>query len=645
MIPFISLCMIVKNEEKVLQRCLESVQGLVEEIIIVDTGSIDSTKKIASAYTSQIYNFEWVDDFAAARNYGISQANGKWILILDADEYVMSEKHEELIQFLRSLDPSKPQGITLPIINFEGDLKSGKSMESRSVRIFTRLPGVQYINPIHEQVANNNGPLNNTFFKYFIYHTGYLQETRNEKNKSSRNLAIFEKIISTRKLDVYETFTYANELMIVKDYKKALYYYSKVYQLTKNKEAPWTVHFYVQYINAHLWLDHMKEGYELIKECLRRWPGYPDFHCVLGVLYQMLGFYDEAAAEFQTTLKLADEGAANEQFWLISPQFGSVIPYTQLAGIYKIKQDTRNLVTVYTKVLSMQPQNTIVLYQLMEVLAKNDPAEAVIAFLSQLYPANEPANVLLLLQVSLLLGNRELSEHYFRTCEDLKIPLLPAYSVRYALLCNDRKAFDSALVQVQRPIRENEIASSMQTAAHIWKETSYLDNWDTALETDTRLALKRILSAKNDEVDLPPESLPGLYTVLLDLFKMGYYEDYDKLLSSIAGTFPQIVHQLANHFYAQGYLDLALDYYDNLLSNNSIEASGLENLAYLHINQGLIDDGIQFFKHLIEIKPSSVPSYIQICKIIASNAEKLTYKNKLLDRFPHYQSLPFVRAL
>ena len=74
----ISLCMIVKNEEEVLERCLNSLKGLMDEIIIVDTGSTDSTKEIAARYTDKIYDFSWCDDFAAARNFSFSKATQDW---------------------------------------------------------------------------------------------------------------------------------------------------------------------------------------------------------------------------------------------------------------------------------------------------------------------------------------------------------------------------------------------------------------------------------------------------------------------------------------------------------------------------------------------------------------------------------------
>src|SRR3989344_5073579 len=82
----ISLCMITKNEEQFLEQCLNSVQELVDEIIIVDTGSTDKTKEIAAKFTDKIFDFKWGDVFSKARNESLKQATKDWILVLDADE-------------------------------------------------------------------------------------------------------------------------------------------------------------------------------------------------------------------------------------------------------------------------------------------------------------------------------------------------------------------------------------------------------------------------------------------------------------------------------------------------------------------------------------------------------------------------------
>ena len=99
----ISLCMIVRDEEDVLARCLDSVAGLADEIIIVDTGSVDRTMDIAREYTDQVYQFAWIDDFAAARNYAFAQAKSEFCLWLDADDVVLPEDRDKLLELKKDL--------------------------------------------------------------------------------------------------------------------------------------------------------------------------------------------------------------------------------------------------------------------------------------------------------------------------------------------------------------------------------------------------------------------------------------------------------------------------------------------------------------------------------------------------------------
>ena len=93
----LSLCMIVKDEEKVLKRCLDSVKDIVDEIIIVDTGSHDKTKDIAKQYTDKLYDFKWIDDFSKARNFSFSKATKDYIIWLDADDVILEDDRIKLL--------------------------------------------------------------------------------------------------------------------------------------------------------------------------------------------------------------------------------------------------------------------------------------------------------------------------------------------------------------------------------------------------------------------------------------------------------------------------------------------------------------------------------------------------------------------
>ena len=105
--PTISLCMIVKNEEMNIARCLDSMAGLVEEIIVVDTGSADRTVEIVSNYTSKVYSYPWNDDFSDARNYSLSKASMDYCMWMDADDILKEDQKDKFLELKESLSPGK----------------------------------------------------------------------------------------------------------------------------------------------------------------------------------------------------------------------------------------------------------------------------------------------------------------------------------------------------------------------------------------------------------------------------------------------------------------------------------------------------------------------------------------------------------
>lgn len=109
----VSLCMIVKDEEAVMARCLKSVQGFADEIVIVDTGSADRTKEIAAGFTEQIYSIPWEDDFAAARNFAFSKGTGDYLFWLDADDVILEEELHKLKGLKERLDQEQPDVVMM----------------------------------------------------------------------------------------------------------------------------------------------------------------------------------------------------------------------------------------------------------------------------------------------------------------------------------------------------------------------------------------------------------------------------------------------------------------------------------------------------------------------------------------------------
>ncbi|MBP3610137.1 MAG: glycosyltransferase [Lachnospiraceae bacterium] len=148
----ISVCMIVKNEEAVLSRCLDSLQGIADEIIIVDTGSTDRTKEIAAQYTDKIYDFTWVHDFSAARNFAFSKATKDYIYSADADEVLEPIDRRKFLQLKQVLLP-EIEIVEMIYVNPEDcNMVYNFTREPRP-KLFKRLREFRWIDPVHETVA------------------------------------------------------------------------------------------------------------------------------------------------------------------------------------------------------------------------------------------------------------------------------------------------------------------------------------------------------------------------------------------------------------------------------------------------------------------------------------------------------------
>ncbi len=147
----VCLCMIVKNEAKVLSRCLDSFAPLVEEIVIVDTGSSDDTKEIAARYTDKIYDFSWIGDFAAARNFAFSKAGCDYIYSADADECIDEENARKFLALKEAMDP-QVEMVQMWYVN-RHDLRTTDNYEKDlRPKLFKRLRNFVWIDPVHESV-------------------------------------------------------------------------------------------------------------------------------------------------------------------------------------------------------------------------------------------------------------------------------------------------------------------------------------------------------------------------------------------------------------------------------------------------------------------------------------------------------------
>ena len=182
MLP-ISLCMIVKNEENNLDKCLKSIVSYVDEIIIVDTGSTDNTKEITYNFTDKVYDFVWVDDFSKARNFSISKANNDWILVLDADEFLINFDELQVQDFISNDEKCIGRIERIEFITQNRHAEEVQKSSERISRLFNKKYYL-YEGRIHEQVMPMDGTISKTeFVNISVDHMGYISEEVRGKNK------------------------------------------------------------------------------------------------------------------------------------------------------------------------------------------------------------------------------------------------------------------------------------------------------------------------------------------------------------------------------------------------------------------------------------------------------------------------------
>lgn len=186
----ISVCIITKNEQENIERCLKSLMPYEMEIIVVDTGSTDNTKDIVQRYTDKVFDFEWCDDFAAAKNFAISKTSNDYIIMLDSDEYIDKFEESELI---RTIGNNSDKVGRIQIKNVFKKTDPCKESREWVSRIFNKK-SYHYEGRIHEQIVRYDGKQYDTFqAPVTIIHTGYDLTEKEKKAKAKRNISLLEK--------------------------------------------------------------------------------------------------------------------------------------------------------------------------------------------------------------------------------------------------------------------------------------------------------------------------------------------------------------------------------------------------------------------------------------------------------------------
>ncbi|MDP5277188.1 tetratricopeptide repeat-containing glycosyltransferase family 2 protein [Chengkuizengella axinellae] len=290
----ISLCMIVKNEEEVLERCLETVTSFTDEIIIVDTGSTDRTKEIASKYTTKIFDFEWIDDFSKARNFSFSKATKDYIMWLDADDIVPKESSIHINELKKNyLSDHKMDCVMMDyqtVFDAEGNLITTLRRE----RLVKRKCNFQWIGIVHETL-NVSGKAYITDIKI-----------KHMKNKpySNQYIKIYEKAIKQgHQFSLSDKFQYAYECFQHKQYEKAMKLYDAL-TFEKLDIKNGKIYAYLKLAECYIKCNELDKA---ISSCLHTFaldPPKAEVCCRLGHIYELKKQFHQAIGWYKIAFNI-----------------------------------------------------------------------------------------------------------------------------------------------------------------------------------------------------------------------------------------------------------------------------------------------------------------------------------------------------
>jgi tetratricopeptide (TPR) repeat protein len=356
--PKLSLCMIVKNEESSLSNCLDSVKDIVDEMIIVDTGSTDNTAKIAEEYKAKIEHFKWCDDFSKARNKALSYVTGEWVLVLDADEVL----NTEIIPIIQQIINNK-NNLVINLIRQE--IGAAQSPYSLVSRLFRRHPQISFSRPYHSMIDDSVAQLlqQESHWKIInldtvaIYHYGYQPDTISTLNKATKAKSSLEKFLKQNPSDIYTCSKLAAIYIQEGDIKKGIKLLQK--GLSNQKIDP-VVKFELHYhlANAYTRNGNLDKAINHYKKAINQ-----------TILEQLkLGAYNNLGSVFQAQNKLDKAQEYYQNAIEIDPNFATA--YYNLGMTLKAQGNFVEAINIYQKAIKLNPDNPFAYQNLGVALLK-----------------------------------------------------------------------------------------------------------------------------------------------------------------------------------------------------------------------------------------------------------------------------------
>lgn len=335
----LSLCLIVKNEEKNIERCIKSVENIVDEIVILDTGSTDNTLEIAKKYNTRIFHSEWKNDFALARNEAISHATGDWILILDADEELIEGSNDSIRIFMIPTEDPICYTIRIKNYNERKELQHSNFM----TRFFKNHPTLRFKGKIHESIYTENRVMIADDNLYILHH-GYKDASKNVEKFKERNNPIIEELFNQEGVnDEYKSFLgfyLGSDKIAFKDYDGAIKEFEDAVSranIENESQHEFHLHLYLQLAFTYILNSNFDKARKFLLEASEKLPkilNTYEYWTDLGHLDFIEDKFDDSVKNFQKAIEIFENKELN-YFRVVNDPFYYYFSLNGLVQCYK----------------------------------------------------------------------------------------------------------------------------------------------------------------------------------------------------------------------------------------------------------------------------------------------------------------------
>ncbi|MGI1690245.1 glycosyltransferase [Thermoanaerobacter uzonensis] len=603
----LSLCLITKDEERNIARCINSVKDIVDEIVVVDTGSKDKTVEIAKSFGAKVIHAKWEEDFSKARNIAIENATCDWILFLDADEEI---KREDVDKIRPLLNDETVEAYLFKFVNYAGaNLGSGLTEVHYNYRLFRNNGKLRYIYPVHENLRNveENRPPIAKNAEVTILHYGYLSEIRVEKNKTERYIKLISKYLEDHPDDKFQHGNLAVEYYNLGNYNKAL---KHLLIATKGMDVnSYSATRMIRYlIGTYAALKDYDTALKIINDAKAYYIDVPDFKFLEGMVYVDQKRYEKAIDMFKECLLMGEY----KGMFITMGGTGSYRARYMVAFCNERLNRLNDAVREYIEVLKENPNYQEVFIRLFDLFVKNEKPEDVYKFFIKYVDTKSPINHVILSKLYINAGIFEFSKQYL---DNINLDIEGLNTLR-GIVCMGLKDYKNAVKHF-----DMEYGKARQEANY-YKVLYYIilndiDKvkeilWEISDSSDKKLYMTIIgeIKAKFDEVR-------DSYFNLLDLLiKLQEFDLYNKVLGLYVNRFTREDYEkYAQLMIKYGLEDLAIEAYIKAADLNTQNPEVYRYLAERALGQGMYDEALSLAANAFNIDRMDIDNYALIYKI------------------------------